>query len=160
MIQEVSSQLLPLLAAADAPGASLDSAVVTVGGLLAFLWTLSLVLEIWQKLKPQPPPDEKYASAESFHEFSQRCATDLVRSESNCLGKIADLAKLVETIQEDRKRSQKDIWDALRANERTVQLLSNDLSRALGRLEGRADVMDALRAALPKQLQPGEKANG
>ncbi len=137
-----------LLAAADVVPTFTSDAAITVAGLLAFLFALSLVIQIWKDLKPTPPNDEKYAGAEAFRICGTRCAADVARAEASCLDKIGALAKSVSDIQEDRKRNMADVWAAIRANEKTVSSITSDLQRALGRLEGRSDVMTELRSIL------------
>ena len=151
-----------LLAAAESGANSIgniigESTFVTLGGIVLILWIANLAKQLWDGFKPQPPPDEKYASAETCGLARIRYAADLVKAESNCLGKIGDLATALKELQEDRKRNVREVWEAIRANEKTLQAIISDLNRALGRLEGRADVFDALKTLLKQDGQPVER---
>ncbi|MBI5820579.1 MAG: hypothetical protein HZA88_16555 [Verrucomicrobia bacterium] len=130
-----------LLLAQAAASALDNNTVITVGMILGGLGAIKLLTGIWSDVKPQKNMDELIAAA---------LGTCKVQCEKNLGFATDDIKK----IQEDRQRNMKDLWGEINSLKGTLQTVCLDLTRALGRLEGRAEMLDAVRDVVARDKKP------
>lgn len=127
---------------AQAAASSLDNnTVITVGMILGGLGAIKLLTGIWSDIKPQKNMDELIAAA---------LGNCKIQCDKNLKFATDDITK----IQEDRQRNMKDLWNQIDSLKATLQSVCLDLTRALGRLEGRAEMLDAVREVVARDKKP------
>ncbi|MCX6901727.1 MAG: hypothetical protein NT105_23860 [Verrucomicrobia bacterium] len=138
----ISSQLsalsLPLLTAA--PITLDNSTVVTVGMIVAVAAMVKWATDIWANIRPNRSFDDKLVAA-------------LTACQGQCSKNLKVATDDIEVIQADRRRNTTDLWKEINGLKETIQTFSNDLNRALGRLEGRAEMLDAVRDVIAKKTK-------
>lgn len=129
---------------AQATASALDNnTVITVGMILGALGAIKLLTGIWSDVKPQKNMDDLIAAA---------LGTCKTQCDKNLKFATDDIAK----IQEDRQRNMKDLWSQIDSLKATLQSVCLDLTRALGRLEGRAEMLDAVRKVVARNESPSQ----
>lgn len=147
MLPEISGQwsvvsgqcLAPLLAAAE-PLTFDNSTVVTIGMIVAAGAMIKWATDIWANIRPSRTLDEKIVAA-------------LTACQGQCSRNLKVATDDIAGIQADRRRNTKDLWDEINALKVTLQTVCLDLTRALGRLEGRAEMLDAVRDVVSKKAK-------
>jgi hypothetical protein len=138
LLSALSSQLPLADAGAQLTSSTIsDSSVITVGAIVAVAVVAQAVASVWDAVRPKPPLEDKIARA-------------LALCSSHCHEKIAAVATEVGEVKKDRVRNMQDLWGAIDGLKSSISMMSSDLNRALGRLEGR----DEMKAELKRLLEP------
>lgn len=107
------------------------SLLIVVAGLSGILVFANLVLNVWDRLKPKPPLDERlrdYATRTDLVALDQR----VTAHESRFLAELRDL-------KAERKSDVKALYDKIDDLRETVRKGFEDTQRDIGRIEGKVE---------------------
>ncbi|MDD3887053.1 MAG: hypothetical protein PHI35_09280 [Victivallaceae bacterium] len=125
-----------------------EGTIVTLGGVCLLLVIVRNAKGLWDSFKAEPPHPDLATKAELYQVITAQ-ATLATRVELQTVKH--DLTGEINVSRAERKRATDELFEQTRSILVSIGTLSADINRALGRVEGRQETVEALRKIIHEE---------